>query len=113
MENLYHHSHYLTYTFDCFFKILGSIIKKFGQILVLIMPNISNSSLVLLRRAETRSKPFHDFDKNVVLCNLLVLLRWYLLILIVPVHNFKKPKNHKLFTIGLQLTRVAGELKRA
>ena len=36
-----------SYTFDCFFRMMGIIKTKFDQILVAIMPSISNSFLYL------------------------------------------------------------------
>ena len=54
------------YTFDYFFRILGSIKIKLGQILLQLMANIFNSFLAPLWRLEISFKPFYGFD-NVVL----------------------------------------------
>ena len=55
--------HIRSYTLHCFFRILGSIKKKIGQILVQLMTNNSNFFVTLLQRLQTSSRLFYDFDK--------------------------------------------------
>ena len=49
---------------------------KFGQILVQLMTNISNSFSALLPTLETSSRPSNDFHKIAVQCNLLISSGW-------------------------------------
>ena len=51
------------YCFDCFFRILGSIKMKFGQIIVQITANIFSLSFAQLGRLETSFTFFCDFEK--------------------------------------------------
>ena len=53
--------HVRSYTLDCFFRSLGSIKKKFDQILVSVVSNISDSFHFI--PFPTSSRRFHDFDK--------------------------------------------------
>ena len=53
--------HVRRYTFDCFVRRQGSIKKKFDQILVPIMPNISN--LFHYISFPTSYRPFHIWLK--------------------------------------------------
>ena len=51
------------YCFDCFFRILGNIKMKFGQIIVQITANIFSLSFAQLGRLETSFIFFCDFEK--------------------------------------------------
>ena len=60
------------YTFDYFFRVPVSIKINIGHILVKFMTNISNLFLPQLWRLETSSRPFYNFDKIAVQCDLLI-----------------------------------------
>ena len=92
--------HFQSYTFHCFFRILGSIKIKFVQKIVQLMTNNPNLFLALLWTLETSSRPFNDFDKMVVFCDLLMLSRWCLVFLIVSVHTFKRGKLKRTWMWG-------------
>ena len=49
-----------------FFWIVSTIKMKFGQILMLRMPNIPNGFLAHCLRLETNSRHFHDFTKMTI-----------------------------------------------
>ena len=78
-----------------FFRFLGSIKMKLGQVLVHLMTNISNWFVTLLWRLETGFRPFYNSDKMTVQCNLFIFSWWSFHFLIVSVHTFKKVRNHK------------------
>ena len=84
--------------FDVFFRILCGIKMKFGQISVQLM-NIPNMILAL-KRLETSSKPFNDFDKMEVQCNLLIFRRYYFLGHPKAYLQKSKKKKHKLIIIA-------------
>ena len=85
-----------SYTFDCFFRILGSIWTKFGQIFVRLMTNVSNYILPQLWRLKTISKPFYDFDKTIIWWVLKCFSRWCSSFLVDSAHIFKKVKKQKV-----------------
>ena len=53
-----------SYTFECFFRALGGIKIKIGQVLLQLMANIFRLLLPILRRLETFRR-FYDFDKMI------------------------------------------------
>ena len=53
-------------TYNCFFRVLGSISMKLGQILLQYMTDISNLFLVLLWGLGASCRPFNDFIKMTV-----------------------------------------------
>ena len=87
--------HFRPYTFDCFFRIHGSIKMRFGQVLVWLMAKPWNFILVLLWRLETCSEPFYNFMKWH--CKELIFSRLCLLFFncfIALFQRSKKPQTH-------------------
>ena len=100
--------HVTSYTFDLFFKMLGSIKMKYDPILLQLMIKISNSILVLLWKLETSSRLFYHFEKIAIWYVLLIFIRWYLTFLAVSVHTFIRVKNQKFIIIDFGLIVVVG-----
>ena len=85
--------HNESYTFACFFWILSTIKRRFGQILLYLRTNISNMFLAQCWRLETSSRSFYDFNEMTISWDLSIFSSWYVAFLILPFSPFQKEKK--------------------
>ena len=93
--------HNESYTFACFFWILSTIKRRFGQILLYLRTNISNMFLAQCWRLETSSRSFYDFIKMTIQQDLAIFNGWHIPFLIVLYSPFQKNETLESWHIWL------------
>ena len=69
---------------------------QFGQVIVQLIINMSDLFVALLGKMKTSYRPFNDFDKIALVCDLGFFSQISLLFLIVSVLTLTRSKNHQL-----------------